>query len=255
MSNFLKKLFSRREVILLIIIIIIITILGFTTEFFFTMQNFRAMMLIISVNSILAAAMTVLFISGGFDLSAGSVMATVGIVLGILLINDVPIILAIIISLIFGIAIGSGIGAIIAIIGVNPFVATLGAMFIFRGIAFVIGEAREDATGVGTPSFTNFPESDFIIEVSWRYMIPQKVVEKSHIAAFGIHRGKLPEYAGAEPIKQALHNHENEIILSAHNLNAGIDEGEVFATISHPVTYDNSISFDDNIPESSKGLR
>ena len=95
--------------------------------------------------------------------------------------------------------------------------------------------------------FTNFPESDFIIEVSWRYMIPQKVVEKSHIAAFGIHRGKLPEYAGAEPIKQALDNHENEIILSAHNLNAGIDEGEVFATISHPVTYDNSISFDDNI--------
>ena len=159
MSNFLKKLFSRREVILLIIIIIIITILGFTTEFFFTMQNFRAMMLIISVNSILAAAMTVLFISGGFDLSAGSVMATVGIVLGILLINDVPIILAIIISLIFGLAIESGIGAIIAKIGVNPFVATLGAMFIFRGIAFVIGEAREDATGVGTPSFTNFPES------------------------------------------------------------------------------------------------
>jgi len=78
-------------------------------------------------------------------------------------------------------------------------------------------------------------------------MIPQKVVEKSHIVAFGIHRGKLPEYAGAEPIKQALDNHENEIILSAHNLNAGIDEGEVFATISHPVTYDNSISFDDNI--------
>ena len=95
--------------------------------------------------------------------------------------------------------------------------------------------------------FTNFPESDFIIEVSWRYLIPQKVVTKCHIAAFGIHRGKLPEYAGAEPIKQALTNHENEIILSAHNLNAGIDEGEVFETISHTITYDNSISFDDNI--------
>lgn len=95
--------------------------------------------------------------------------------------------------------------------------------------------------------FDNFPENDFIIEVSWRYLIPQNIIKKSHVAAFGIHRGKLPEYAGAEPIKQAVNNYENEIILSAHNLNAGIDEGEVFETISHPITYNNSISLIDNV--------
>lgn len=95
--------------------------------------------------------------------------------------------------------------------------------------------------------FTNFPESDFIIEVSWRYLIPQKVVTKCHIAAFGIHRGKLPEYAGAEPIKQALVNHDNEIVLSVHDLNAVIDKGEVFKTISHSISYDDSISFNENI--------
>lgn len=95
--------------------------------------------------------------------------------------------------------------------------------------------------------FDNFPECDFIVEVSWRYLIPQNVTKKARIAAFGIHRGKLPEYGGAEPIKQALNNNEKEIVLSAHNLNAGIDEGEVFETTTHLVNYDHSLSLDENI--------
>jgi len=95
--------------------------------------------------------------------------------------------------------------------------------------------------------FNDFPECDFIIEVSWRYFIPQNIIKKTRIAAFGIHRGKLPEYAGAEPIKQALNNNENKIILSAHNLDAGIDKGEVFETLTHSINYDNSTSLDDNI--------
>lgn len=65
--------------------------------------------------------------------------------------------------------------------------------------------------------------------------------------AFGIHRGKLPEYAGAEPIKQALNNNENNIILSAHNLNAEIDQGEVLESLSYPINYNSSKSLDDNI--------
>jgi len=90
--------------------------------------------------------------------------------------------------------------------------------------------------------FDTFPDCDFIVEVSWRFFIPQNLTKKAKIAAIGIHRGKLPVYAGAEPIKQALQNNESEIILSAHNLNAEIDEGEVFETVSHHVSYDDSIS-------------
>ena len=56
---------------------------------------------------------------------------------------------------------------------------------------------------------TNVPDCDFIVEISWRYLISEEVVKKASILAFGIHRGKLPEYAGAEPIKQALIKNEN----------------------------------------------
>jgi len=91
------------------------------------------------------------------------------------------------------------------------------------------------------------PNCDFIVEVSWRYLLLPEITKKAKIIAFGIHRGKLPEYAGAEPIKQALLQNENEIILSAHYLDSLIDAGKTITRISHPVNYDSSFSIDENI--------
>jgi len=94
---------------------------------------------------------------------------------------------------------------------------------------------------------TNVPECDYIVEVSWRYLIKQDITKNASIASFGIHRGKLPDYAGAEPIKQALLNNEKEIILSAHYLATEIDKGNIISTISHPVQYEKNSSLEENI--------
>ena len=94
---------------------------------------------------------------------------------------------------------------------------------------------------------SNFPKCDYIVEVSWRYLLPEKITKMANIAAFGIHRGKLPAYAGPEPIKQALINNEKEIILSAHILGNQIDQGKIISTISHPVNYSLNSSLEDNI--------
>ena len=91
------------------------------------------------------------------------------------------------------------------------------------------------------------PDCDFIVEISWRYFIPKEVIKKANIGSFGIHRGKLPEYAGAEPIKKALLNNEKEIILSAHSLDANIDEGNVITSVSYPVNYEIRNTLDQNI--------
>jgi methionyl-tRNA formyltransferase len=92
-----------------------------------------------------------------------------------------------------------------------------------------------------------FPECDFIVEVSWRYIIPQNIVKKAKFLSFGIHRGKLPDYAGGEPIKQALKNNDKEIILSAHLLDSVIDAGKTIATKIHPVNYDDNYDLENNI--------
>ena len=90
-------------------------------------------------------------------------------------------------------------------------------------------------------------ECDYILEISWRYFIPKKVCLKAKKLAFGIHRGKLPDYAGSEPIKQALTKNENNIILSVHNLLAEIDMGQVLNTMTYPVNYNSEKTFDENI--------
>ena len=93
----------------------------------------------------------------------------------------------------------------------------------------------------------DFPSCDFIVEVSWRYLISKSITTKARIAAFGIHRGKLPEFAGTEPIKQALQAKENEIVLSGHFLEPVIDSGAVIAKVSHPVNYNNNLSLEENV--------
>ena len=95
------------------------------------------------------------------------------------------------------------------------------------------------------------PNCDFIVEVSWRYLIPKRILEYASILAFGIHRGKLPEYAGAEPIKQALEKNEKEIVLSAHYLEDKIDSGGTIDTISFKI--ENKLQ--ENIEEKIQRIR
>lgn len=91
------------------------------------------------------------------------------------------------------------------------------------------------------------PVCDYMVEISWRFLIPDNIVNKAKIACFGIHRGKLPEYAGAEPIKQALTKKENQIVLSAHYLASEIDKGSTIDVEIHPVNYNNDFNLEDNI--------
>ena len=58
---------------------------------------------------------------------------------------------------------------------------------------------------------------------------------------------KLPEYAGAEPIKQALLNNEKEIIISSHYLKQEIDSGKTIIALRHPVNFDHSKTLEENI--------
>lgn len=109
-----------------------------------------------------------------------------------------------------------------------------------NGVDLVAIDSKDD-------EIVDCPECDFIIEVSWRYLIPKHITDKASKGAFGIHRGKLPEYAGAEPIKQALLKNEKEIFLSAHFLDSVIDQGGVLCTTSHPVNYNLDQSFEQNV--------
>src|SRR4030042_6501258 len=101
--RFLKRITKQREFTLFIIIIAIFIIMSFASPYFFTKTNIHAIFLSLSVTAILAIGMTNLFISGGFDMSAGSVVGFTGLMCALLIKNfGIPIIPAIVITLVIG---------------------------------------------------------------------------------------------------------------------------------------------------------
>ena len=88
---------------------------------------------------------------------------------------------------------------------------------------------------------------DFLISVSWRYLISPQVFSKSNLGSINLHRGDLPKYAGVEPIKRALQNSEKFIHVSCHHISKNFDEGKVIFKSIHPTNYDISKSIDDNV--------
>lgn len=88
---------------------------------------------------IAAVGMTFVILSGGIDLSIGSVIAFTGVFLAVIL-RDTSIhpLLAFVLALIITTAFGAGMGAIIHYLQMPPFIVTLAGMFLARGLAFVL---------------------------------------------------------------------------------------------------------------------
>jgi ribose transport system permease protein len=95
-----------------------------------------------SINAIVAVGMTFVIISGGIDLSVGSILALSGIVLGIALQAGIATPLAIVLSLAVGLTCGLVNGALITFGRLPPFIATLGMMSVARGVALMVAEGR-----------------------------------------------------------------------------------------------------------------
>src|SRR5450759_1359355 len=110
-----------------------------------------ALVLGLSFNGIMAVGMTVLLISGGFDLSVGASLALAGAVAGYSMTKlGVSAPLGIVLGLLIGGGVGLANGLIIAKIGVNPLIATLGMSQVARGIVYLL------TSGLGIP---NLPDS------------------------------------------------------------------------------------------------
>jgi ribose transport system permease protein len=89
-----------------------------------------------------ALGMTMVIVSGGIDLSVGSIVALSGVVLGMALKHDEPLAIALLLALAAGSACGLLNGLLVSVGGLPPFIVTLGMMSIARGVALLVTEGR-----------------------------------------------------------------------------------------------------------------
>lgn len=124
------------------------------TENFFTGKNIINIALQTSISAIVAIGETYVIAGGGIDLSVGSVAAFSGMSAAIMLNAGIPVWLAVLLAVAVGALLGLLNGIVIAVMGIAPFIATLGMNSIIRGAVYVITD--------GVP-VTGLPKSFSII--------------------------------------------------------------------------------------------
>jgi ribose transport system permease protein len=117
-------------------------VLWILTPYFLTVSNLLNVAEQTSINAIVAVGMTFVIVSGGIDLSVGSIVALTGVVLGMALHAEQPLALALTVTLLTGAICGQVNGLLVSLGGLPPFIVTLGTMSIARGTALLVTEGR-----------------------------------------------------------------------------------------------------------------
>jgi ribose transport system permease protein len=137
----LPKFANTLEFRMLILAVALALILSITSPHFATERNIFNILDQSVVLGIVAVGMTLVILTGGIDLSVGSVVGLTGIVLGLLL-RELPIPVAIVLAVSCGGLIGLFSGVLIAVFGLAPFVVTLGVMAMGRSLAYIVSGQR-----------------------------------------------------------------------------------------------------------------
>jgi len=157
--NYLKRITKIREFIIFSIVVGVFAIMTLASPYFLNTANLLALMLGLSIEVIIAVAMANLMVSGGFDMSVGSVVAFTGALTAMLITSGIPVVFGVIIGLCVGGAIGLFNGFIVSKIGINPFVTTLASLSLFRGLTLIVTKGRNIS---GLPdSFKSIGQSNF----------------------------------------------------------------------------------------------
>ena len=127
-----------KELNILIALIVLCALLAFLSPVFFSTDNLLGVARAFSLTAIAGIGQTMVIITGGIDLSAGSIIGLSSLSAGLLLVNGWPSVAAILGGIGVGTAFGVCNGLLITRIGLPPFIATLGTLSIGRGLIYVI---------------------------------------------------------------------------------------------------------------------
>ena len=157
---------------------LIILLIGFSiaSPNFMQTSNMIAILQSTSVNGVLAIAATLVIITGGIDLSVGTLMTFCAVIAGVILTYlGMPLMFGVVAAIGAGCLCGLCSGAFVAKMKIPPFIATLGMMLILKGLALVISGARPIYFN-DTPGFDLISRGSIIGEIIPALPIPNGVL-------------------------------------------------------------------------------
>jgi ribose transport system permease protein len=155
----------------LIVLLVLFGAMTMASDEFLTTDNLANLSRQVAIFGIIAVGQLLVILTAGIDLSVGSVLGLTGCVTAQLLVEGMPVPLAIVVGLLVGVALGLFNGGLVAYGKLPPFIVTLGMLGIARGLVLVLTDA---STVQPLPdSFGNIANGDFIglPNLLWMFII------------------------------------------------------------------------------------
>jgi ribose transport system permease protein len=143
----------RHNTVLIFLIMLMVS--AIVSDVFFTSTNLFNLVRQVTPVGIISMGMLLVILTGGIDLSVGSIVAMVG-VLCALFTQMMPLPLVIIASLACGLLVGSLSGYLVSVHKMAPFIATLALMSIVRGLGFIFSKGAPILVGESASVLTDF---------------------------------------------------------------------------------------------------
>ena len=134
----MKSIKLGRESGIVVALVMMIIVFSLIDPIYLSSSNIVDIVKQSTINGLLGIGITLAIITGGIDLSIGSTFAIVIVSVGKLLVSGVNPFLAFAIGIILGFSLGIVNGILVAKVKLQPFIATLGTMSIYRGVAYII---------------------------------------------------------------------------------------------------------------------
>ena len=160
----LKKITGSRELLLAVILILLFAIVTAISPSFLKPKSLMDMLKNNAVTMVMALGMLCVMLVGGIDISIMSTLALSGMSIGMLLKygHITSTILAFVIALAIGLACGFLVGLVISRASVPPIIATMGFMYVFRALGYLVSNNGEWAGAAALGSFKNFATSSVL---------------------------------------------------------------------------------------------
>ena len=150
----------------IVALLVVAAMFAFLSPEFLTTGNLTILLKHVAINAIMAVGMTMVVLTGGIDLSVGSIAGVTGMIAGYLIGEglQVPSLgiaiyfsvwMVVVIAVCVGIAFGALNGALVAWLSVPPFIATLGVLYVARGSALLLSNGATYSQLGGQPEFGN----------------------------------------------------------------------------------------------------
>ena len=157
-----------RELNVLTALLVVVALISFSTPYFLTTDNLMGVFRSFSLVAIMSIGMVMVIITGGIDLSVGSVLGLSSLMTALGFQYGLPTIVCITGGLVTGLLFGLFNGLLITVVRLPPFIATLGSLSIGRGLMYMLTH--------GVPLTPDTPDAFTLIGQGYVGLVPIPVV-------------------------------------------------------------------------------